>query len=153
MAWMAGFGWLDMAWMAFPQALPPGMPGLGASWEGAIKSPPSRQVRHHAICRIEMPCPEACRDAATLDFRKRWLSMSYKTERGNVDFFWLRFHALVEMLSDYQSVTKDPVAASRRWTLTGAFWQWFGCAPAGVLCHMVFTDGHLFPCYVTPRTH
>ena len=42
------------------------------------------------------------RDAATLDFRKRWLSMSYKTERGNVDFFWLRFHALVKMLSDYQ---------------------------------------------------
>ena len=24
------------------------------------------------------------------------------------------------------------MAASRRWTLTGAFWQWFGCAPAGV---------------------
>ncbi len=24
------------------------------------------------------------------------------------------------------------MAASRRWTLTGTFWQWFGCAPAGV---------------------
>ena len=44
----------------------------------------------------------------------------------------MRFHALVKILSDYQSVTKDPVAASRCWTLTGAFWQWFGCAPAGV---------------------
>ena len=58
--------------------------------------------------------------------------MSYKTRRGNVDFFWPRFHALVKILSDYQSVTKAPVAASRRWTLTGVFWQWFGCAPAGV---------------------
>lgn len=45
---------------------------------------------------------EACRDAATLDFRKRGLSMNYKTERGNVAFFWLRFHALVKMLSDNQ---------------------------------------------------
>ena len=34
--------------------------------------------------------------------------------RGNVDYFWLRFHALVKMLSDYQSVTKGPVAASRQ---------------------------------------
>ena len=58
--------------------------------------------------------------------------MSYKTRRGNVDFFWPRFHALVKILSDYQSVTKDPVAASRRWVLTYAFWQWFGRAPAGV---------------------
>ena len=58
--------------------------------------------------------------------------MNYKTERGNVDFFWRRFHALVKILSDYQSVTKSPVAASRCWTLTGAFLQWFGCAPAGV---------------------
>ena len=49
-----------------------------------------------------------------------------------MDFFWLRFHALVKMLSDYQSVTKDPVAASRRWALTYAFWQWFGRARAGV---------------------
>lgn len=23
------------------------------------------------------------------------------------------------------------MAASRRWTLTGTFWQWFGCAPPG----------------------
>gem|GEM_PF-5550144 len=52
--------------------------------------------------------------------------------RGNVAFFWLRFHALVKIPSDYQRVTKHPVAASRRGTLTGAFWQWFGCAPAGV---------------------
>ena len=49
-----------------------------------------------------------------------------------MDYFWLRFHALVKISSDYQRVTKHPVAASRRWTLTGAFWQWFGCAPAGV---------------------
>ena len=40
--------------------------------------------------------------------------MNYKTERGNVDYFWLRFHALVKILSDYQSVTKSPVAASRQ---------------------------------------
>ncbi len=31
-----------------------------------------------------------------------------------MDYFWLRFHALVKMLSDYQSVTKGPVAASRQ---------------------------------------
>ena len=47
-------------------------------------------------------------------------------------FFWLRFHALVVMVSDYQLVIKHPVAASRRWTLTYAFWQGFGRAPAGV---------------------
>lgn len=64
---------------------------------------------------------EACRDATTLDFRKRWLSMNYKTERGNVDFFWLRFHAPVKILSDNQWVTKHPVAASRRWTLAGTW--------------------------------
>ena len=34
--------------------------------------------------------------------------------RGNVDYFWLRFHALVKMLSDYQLVAKYPVAASRQ---------------------------------------
>ena len=44
----------------------------------------------------------------------------------------LRFHAAVKMVFDYQSVTKYAVAASRRWTLTYAFWQWFGRAPAGV---------------------
>ena len=39
--------------------------------------------------------------------------MSYKTWRGNVAKKSLRFHALVKMLSDYQSVAKYPVAASR----------------------------------------
>ena len=107
-------------------------PMLGIPWGRLVKTPSISPSPPHAISRIEMPRPEACRDAATLDFRKRWLSMNYKTERGNVDFFWLRFHALVKMLSDYQRITKRPVAASRRWTLTGAFWQWFGCAPAGV---------------------
>ena len=33
--------------------------------------------------------------------------------RGNVAKKSLRFHALVKMLSDYQSVAKYPVAASR----------------------------------------
>ena len=72
---------------------------------------PCRDTRRDA-CREA--CREACRDAATLDFRKRWLSMSYKMERGNVAFFWLRFHAIIKILSDYQSVTKDTVAASRQ---------------------------------------
>ena len=40
--------------------------------------------------------------------------MSYKTERGDVAKKCLRFHALVKMLSDYQLVTKCPVAASRQ---------------------------------------
>ena len=44
----------------------------------------------------------------------------------------LRFHAAVKMLSDYQSATKYAVAASRRWVLTYAFWQWFGRARAGM---------------------
>ena len=39
--------------------------------------------------------------------------MSYKTGRGNAAYFWPRFHALVIMVSDYQQVTKTPVAASR----------------------------------------
>ena len=39
--------------------------------------------------------------------------MSYKTGRGNAAIFWPRFHALVIMVSDYQQVTKTPVAASR----------------------------------------
>ena len=43
--------------------------------------------------------------------------MSYKTERGNVAKKSLRFHAPVEMVSEYQSVTKYSVAASRRSTL------------------------------------
>ena len=40
--------------------------------------------------------------------------MSYKTGRGNVAKKCLRFHAPVKMIFDYQSVTKCPVAASRR---------------------------------------
>ena len=40
--------------------------------------------------------------------------MSYKTERGNVAKKGLRFHATVKMVSDYQSVTKHSVAASRQ---------------------------------------
>ena len=40
--------------------------------------------------------------------------MSYKTGRGNGDFFWSRFHALVKMVFDYQWVTECGVAASRR---------------------------------------
>ncbi len=39
--------------------------------------------------------------------------MGYKKGRGNVAFFWLRFHALSKMISVYQRVTKSPVAASR----------------------------------------
>ena len=38
--------------------------------------------------------------------------MSYKTGRGNVAKKRLRFHALFKMVSDYQGVTKRPVAAS-----------------------------------------
>ena len=34
----------------------------------------------------------------------------------------LRFHATVKIVSDYQLVTKIPVAASRRYTLTAASW-------------------------------
>ena len=68
--------------------------------------------------------------------------MCYKTGRGNVAKKCLRFHATVKMVSDYQLVTKYPVAASRRWALTYAFWQWLGRAPPRLLCHMVFTDGH-----------
>ena len=40
--------------------------------------------------------------------------MSYKTGRGNVAKKCLRFHVTVKMVSDYQSVTKRPVAASRQ---------------------------------------
>ena len=40
--------------------------------------------------------------------------MSYKTERGNVAKKSLRFHAIVKMVFDYQSVTKYAVAASRQ---------------------------------------
>ena len=58
--------------------------------------------------------------------------MSYKTGRGNVTKKGLRFHATVKMVSDYQLVTKYPVAASRRWAMIYAFWQWLGRAPAGV---------------------
>ncbi len=36
-----------------------------------------------------------------------------KTGRGNVAKKWLRFHALVKLLSDYQRVTDSSVAASR----------------------------------------
>ena len=57
--------------------------------------------------------------------------MSYKTERGNVAKQCLRFHATVKMVSDYQLVTKYSVAASRRWALIYAFWQWLGRAPPG----------------------
>ena len=40
--------------------------------------------------------------------------MGYKTGRGNVAKKRLRFHAMVKLISDYQRVTKQPVAASRR---------------------------------------
>jgi len=40
--------------------------------------------------------------------------MSYKTGRGNVVKKSLRFHVTVKMVSDYQLVTKRPVAASRQ---------------------------------------
>ena len=40
--------------------------------------------------------------------------MSYKTKRGNVAKKGLRFHASVKIVSDYQSVTKHSVAASRQ---------------------------------------
>ena len=40
--------------------------------------------------------------------------MGYKTGRGNVAKKRLRFHALFKIVSDYQGVTKRPVAASRR---------------------------------------
>ena len=54
------------------------------------------------------------RDVATLCFWGRWLSMSYKTGRGNVAKKSPRFHAPVKMVFDYQSVTKYAVAASRQ---------------------------------------
>ena len=54
--------------------------------------------------------------------------MSYKTGRGNVAKKGLRFHATVKMVSDFQLVTAYPVAASRLWALTYAFWQGFECA-------------------------
>ncbi len=53
------------------------------------------------------------RDVATLCFWGRWLSMSYKTERGNVAQKSLRFHATAKIILDYQPVTKHTVAASR----------------------------------------
>ena len=40
--------------------------------------------------------------------------MSYKTKRGNVAKKSLRFHAPVEMASEYQSVTKYAVSTSRQ---------------------------------------
>ena len=40
--------------------------------------------------------------------------MSYKTKRGNVAKKCLRFHATVKIVSNYQPVTKRPVAASRQ---------------------------------------
>ena len=43
--------------------------------------------------------------------------MSYKTGRGNVAKKCLRFHAVVKMVFDYQSVTKYAVAASRQLAL------------------------------------
>ena len=43
--------------------------------------------------------------------------MSYKTQCGNAAFFWLRFHTIIKKYSDYQRVTFQPVAASRRVTL------------------------------------
>ena len=58
--------------------------------------------------------------------------MSYKTGRGNVPKKSLRFHATVKMVFDYQLVTKYTLAASRRWVLIDASWQWLGRAPAGV---------------------
>ena len=66
--------------------------------------------------------------------------MSYKTGRGNVAKKCLRFHATVKMVSDYQLVTKYPVAASRRWALIYAFWQWLGLLPAHGLSVNVFQD-------------
>ena len=43
--------------------------------------------------------------------------MSYKTQCGNAALFWLRFHTIIKKYSDYQRVTFQPVAASRRVTL------------------------------------
>lgn len=43
--------------------------------------------------------------------------MSYKTQCGNAAFFWPRFHTIIKKYSDYQRVTFQPVAASRRVTL------------------------------------
>ena len=45
---------------------------------------------------------------------KRFSAHGKTTERGNVAKKSLRFHATVKMVSDYQSVTKRPVAASRQ---------------------------------------
>ena len=90
--------------------------------------------------------------------------MSYKTERGNVAKKCLRFHVTVKMVSDYQLVTKYSVAASRRWALIYAFWQWLGRAPAGVgplevrFAHPVrlspdtHSQGHGRPCLHDPAT-
>ena len=68
--------------------------------------------------------------------------MSYKTERGNVAKKSLRFHAAVKMVSDYQSVTKRPVAASRQLAPEVIMVMFMSPLDApGLLCHMVFTDG------------
>ena len=68
--------------------------------------------------------------------------MSYKTERGNVAKKCLRFHALVKIPSDYQLVTKYPVAASRQLAPELIMVMFMSPLDApGLLCHMVFTDG------------
>ena len=68
--------------------------------------------------------------------------MSYKTGRGNVAKKSLRFHAPVKMLSDYQSVAKYPVAASRQLAPEVIMVMFMSPLDApGLLCHMVFTDG------------
>ena len=62
----------------------------------------------------------------------------------------LRFHALVKRVSDYQLVTKYSVAASRRWVLIDASWQWFGRAPA-VVKPLEVRCAH--PVRLSPDTH
>ena len=56
----------------------------------------------------------------------------------------LRFHAIVKMVFDYQSVTKYAVAASRQLAPEVIMVTFVSTPhPPGLLCHMVFTDGHL----------
>ena len=70
--------------------------------------PPASSPPPGAFIRLP-PVP----DAATPRFWGCLFSMSYKTKRGNVAKKSLSFHTLSLMISDYQSVTKSTVAASR----------------------------------------
>ena len=72
--------------------------------------------------------------------------MSYKTGRGNVAKKSLRFHALVKIPSDYQLVTKHPVATSRQLALEVRFAHPVRLSPD------THSQGHGRPCLHDPAT-